>query len=227
MSESIEFGEFGFKELNTWQKERLGKFTSSEIHRLLTEPKLKADKEAGNLSDGAHTYVLEKVAEILTGFPEYQFNSQATSYGVQLEHRARNFYESLKGEKVEDTSLTLISHPEIKRYGGSPDGLVGKDGALEIKCPFNTKNHLQHCLITTNEYFKSHFKEYYWQCMSNLFITGREWIDFVSYDPRVNHDCRFFEYRLFPNMEDFELLEAKVKKAGHVLEEYLTMLGYE
>lgn len=192
-----------------WHAIRLGKFTSSEIYRLMSEPKLKAEKEAGELSDGAKTYVLEKVHETLTGEQSPAFDSMATVWGVQNEPIARAWYERINNVQVQQLGFTEAS----PSYGGSTDGLVGEDGGIEIKCPFNGSNHLEHCLIDGLPYMKQYFKDHYWQCVSNMLLNGRAWWDFISFDPRLNYDSGFFQFRIVPPQEDIDLLAKKVAQA--------------
>jgi len=72
----------------------------------------------------------------------------------------------------------FIHHPTIAMCGGSPDGLVDDDGGVEIKAPFNSANHLQTFLTgVPNEHIP--------QIQGLMWITGRQWWDFVSYDPRM------------------------------------------
>lgn len=192
-----------------WHKQRIGKFTSSEIHRLLTEPKSSEDKKAGKLSEGALTYVLEKVHEEITGEADAGFDNIATVWGVQNEPLAREWYSKINNVEVLEDGFNEAN----KHYGGSSDGKVGTIGGIEIKCPYKGAIHLDHCLIESQEYMKKHFKEYYWQCVSNCFINGCEWWDFVSFDPRLDCDAGFFQIRIVPTPEDIDLLCKKLEVA--------------
>lgn len=206
-----------------WHKQRLGKFTASEIHRLLTDPKLKADKDAGNLSDGAETYVLEKVAEILTG-QRPEFSSRETEWGNEYEPMARQQFEFEKNLKVSDCGF--IPHKKLKDAGGSPDGLIGEGAILEIKCPFNSTNHIQHMMIQDNEYFKKYFKEYYYQCQANMLFSGRNKCYFASFDPRIFGEQSLFVFELFRDVDATELIESKLKKAITYKNEVLRKLNH-
>lgn len=158
-----------------WHGDRLGKFSASQFYRLMTEPKLKADKEAGNLSQGALTYVMECVAETYTGKKaKADFSSPQTEYGVMMEPIAKGIYNAVFDVTIEDTEYI----PRDGYSGGSPDGLVGDNGAVEIKCPWTITEHLNHFLNDIRDK-----PEYFWQLVGYLLITGREWIDFVSYNP--------------------------------------------
>lgn len=192
-----------------WYEIRRGKFTSSEIYRLMSDPKDSTAKKNGELSDGAKTYVLEKVHETLTGELESSFDSVATVWGVQNEPLARTWYEKLTGLEVKEVGFTTVSDS----FGGSADGLVGEDGGIEIKAPYKGSNHLDYSLIESQEYMKKCFKEHYWQCVSNAFINNRKWWDFVSFDPRLNYDSGFFRFRINPSLEEFDLISKKVAQA--------------
>lgn len=74
----------------------------------------------------------------------------------------------------------FIPHPTIEFFGASPDGLVGEDGLLEIKCPYSTNVHLQRVAAGIVP------EEYKPQMLVQLLCTGRKWVDFVSYDPRLS-----------------------------------------
>jgi hypothetical protein len=206
-----------------WFLARRGKFTSSQIYRLTTEPKSKEAKEKGELSEGARTYILECIAESIGGeIPK--FSSMATERGNELEPQAKIKYAYETGNKV--FGISFIEKNEY--YGGSPDAKVEEGdiiGGLEIKCPFNSSIHLEHCLISSAEYFKANFKEYYWQCVSHINLMDVAWCDFVSYDPRINHDKCFHVFRLHRDEKELEFLNNKIQKAIEVKQELIKQLG--
>lgn len=192
-----------------WYKQRLGRFSCSQFYRLMTEPRLKADKEAGNLSDGAMTYVYECVAERLTGKrAKDEFTSKYTEHGIDNEPVAKGIYNAVFNCIIIDSSYIEYGI----NGGGSPDGMVGEDGLIEIKCPYTITSHLQHKILDLIDVGKS---EYYWQCLGYLLITGRKWIDFVSYHPDYPGKLQIVYKRL--NRADFEAditrLENKLNKS--------------
>lgn len=196
-----------------WIKSRMGRFSCSQLHRLMTEPKLKADKEAGNLSDGAMTYVMECIAEKLTGKPAKEdFTSKYTEWGIMHEPIAIGIYEEVFSEKV--TQSGYIPHGE--NFGGSPDGLINEDGGLEIKCPFTITAHLVHSITKD---LKSDYKECYWQIIGYMIITGRKWFDFVSYHPEYPGKYQFKRIRLERDTvkTDIDYANSKINKATEVL----------
>jgi hypothetical protein len=194
-----------------WWHERWGTFTGSEIWKLLTEPRTKKAQEAGELSETAQTYIIEKVWEALAGQAKQGFDSWATEYGNENEPIAKANYTRRTGNIV--TESRLVYNPGLLGFTGSPDGLVGEDGLIEIKCPANGGNHLKNCFITSDEVLKSEHKEYYWQMMAYMYLTGRKWCDFVSFDGRIDSDLGLFIYRLNRNEEDIELMVERVKQA--------------
>jgi len=208
---------------DAWFLARKGKFTSSQIHKLLGEPKSKEAKERGDLSDGALTYIMECIAESVGGeIPK--FSNFATERGNELEPQAKVKYAFETGNKV--FGISFIERD--RHYGGSPDGKVEENdiiGGLEIKCPYNSSIHLEHCLIKTPEYFKAYFKEYYWQCVSHINLMEVEWCDFVSYDPRINHDKCFHVFRLQRDEKELELLNKKIAKAKEVKQQLIEQIG--
>lgn len=202
-----------------WAKQKLGRFSCSQYYRLMTEPKLKADKEAGNLSDGAMTYVYECVAERITGVrAKDEFTSKYTDWGINYEPVAKKIYETVWGVKVDDTGYI----PHLINQGGSPDGLVGDDGIIEIKCPFTITSHLEHKLKPL-----ASKPEYYWQCLGYLLTTGRKWIDFISYHPSYPGKHQVFRTRLtYAECEqDIQRLSAKLEKANEIFNSLIKQLA--
>lgn len=167
-----------------WYAQRAGKFTGSEIHKLMKSGRSK-DKE---FSDTAMTYIYDKVAEIMTNGQSIrfkQFDSRATDWGNEQEPNALKCYQDFTGNIVIPAEFAQYSD----FFGASPDGLVGEDGLLEAKCPYNTINHIRHMLCVTLDDLPD---EYYWQIQAELLATGRKWCDFISYDSRcTDRTCLF------------------------------------
>lgn len=164
-----------------WYEARRGKFTSSEIWKLVTEPRSKAAKEAGELSQTAESYIMEVYAEIITGVSA-DSSSASMQWGIDHEDAAKQVYTSRTNKEIIPCSFI-----EFNQFtGGSPDGLIAETGMIEIKCPYNSGVHAKNLINSKNTAldFKANYKEYYWQVQSNLMVTGRAWCDFVSYDPR-------------------------------------------
>jgi putative phage-type endonuclease len=166
-----------------WHALRLGKVTASRIADVLTEPRSKADKEAGRLSQTAESYMLELLGEIVTGLPATDYQSVAMRWGSDMEPMARDAYQDHFGVEVEQVGF--VCHPTIPHVGCSPDGFLNvprmlpHKGMLEIKCPFGTKEHLRTALSQAVP------DQYVAQVQGQLWICDRDWSEFVSYDPRV------------------------------------------
>lgn len=158
-----------------WHQTRLGKVTASRFKDVLTAPKSKMARDAGELSQSAHSYLCEKVAEVFTQ-KSVRLSTKATQWGIDCEPLAVEAYENRFGPVQE---VGFIDHPNIKGVGGSPDGLRNSEGMIEVKCPYSSYIHMRTFL--TNEMPDEHMA----QIQGLLWITGRKWCDFVSFDPRV------------------------------------------
>lgn len=191
-----------------WRDARLGMFTGSCASYLVTEPRNKKDRDDGVLSETLKGYILENICEELTGIDD-NFNSEATDHGTLSEPEAVSDYEIDQGVKVDRVGFI----PFNENAGCSPDGLVGDDGMIEIKCPFKPKNHLSYYLMNTPEDFKKQCKAYYWQVQFNLMCTGREWCDFVSWSEAFTGKLKMKILRIPINQDDVILLHEKLSAA--------------
>jgi putative phage-type endonuclease len=178
-----------------WYSARMGKVTASAVCNVLA--KLKTGKEAQARAD----YRMQLVAERLTGLPADKYQTPAMAWGVENEADARFMYEEQTGNLV--TEVGFIDHPTIAFSGASPDGLVGEDGLLEIKCP-NTKTHVETLLAKGCP--EKHLPQIQWQ----LACTGRHWCDFVSFDPRMPEGLEMFVCRVARDDEYIAMLEAEI-----------------
>lgn len=206
-----------------WFRLRCGCFTASEIYKLMTDPRSAADKKAGNLSVTANTYVLQKVHEKLTGKLKNGISNFATEWGIENEPLALKWYAKLSGNTLHDPYLTF--HESIQGFSCTPDRFVNEDGLVEVKCPANGENHLAHCFIDSDEHLKAEHPNHYWQMMAQMAITGRQWCDFVSFDPRVTSNAGMFIYRLNIDEAAVLALEDRVNKAREVYNGYYELLS--
>lgn len=152
-----------------WLKARAGKFTASRFADLMAVTKSGPSASRQNLIT---TLALERI----TGEPVLTYANEAMQRGTELEPVARAAYEALTGEWVD-----LVGFVQDDRWpyvGVSPDGLIGDDGLIEIKCPFSQAKHLEALRRG------AHAVEYRWQVQGQMWITGRQWCDVVSFDPR-------------------------------------------
>src|SRR6478609_5909875 len=140
-----------FAEQSEWKSFRMGFFTSSQSVKLLSDPKLKAVKEAGNLSDGAMTYIYERIAELLAPQPPDFYNSKM-EHGNETEPQAAMAIAEKFGYDVNDNAFiytsiggTMFFWDDEYNAGGTPDVIL-PDAICEIKCP-DSKQHLRYLLI--------------------------------------------------------------------------------
>lgn len=199
-----------------WHEARMGKFTCSEVYNLMTEPRSKSDREAGKLSKSAQTYIYKKVAETLTG-KKREFTSRETEWGEEYEPYARTMYEQVFEE------VTAAGFIYDGKLGGSPDGLIGEKGGIEIKCPYTYEGHVENLLLTPETLKEAH-KEYYWQIQGYMKVTAREWWDFVSFHPDFPEEYCLQVIRILRNEDDIKLMNSKVEKACLMRDEILKKL---
>ena len=174
--------------LSDWQRARLGKITASRCG-------LVKKLRSGEWGETALSYLYDLIGEHLTGEPSQTFNgNDATEWGNEYEAEAIEAYTKRTGRKVK-TGQNFIQHPEFQFVGGTPDGLVGEKGIVEVKCPYNFKNHLR---TVINRMVP---EEYRAQVHGHLWLSGRQWCDFVSYDPRIpkSHPARLVIVRVERN----------------------------
>jgi exodeoxyribonuclease (lambda-induced) len=182
-----------------WFNARLGKITSSTIWNLIVEPKTKKE---GELSSTTKDYLMSKLAERLSGV-QRDYKSDATTHGLELEGEALNYYAELTGNVVGEAGFIEM----IKGlYGGTPDGFVNDDGIIQVKCPWNYVNHINYGLVDDVDYFKKKYREYYWQCQSDMLVSDRAFCDFVSYCKDMPDGLKMFILRIPANLEDMQLL---------------------
>lgn len=195
---------------DVWRDTRCGRFTSSEIHKLLTDPRSKVAKDRGDWSDGALTYIHTKVAEQITGFINEPPRTSAITWGEDHEPFARDAYSNKIGINIEEAGFVVYGD----HAGGSPDGLQETNRFLEIKCPFNSSNHIDYLMIKKPSDLKDLHWDYWVQIQSNMIFTGRTIATFISYDPRfksINQDLRYFD--IDQDNETQDLIKIRLDKA--------------
>lgn len=162
-----------------WLSARAGCLTASAIADMLAKTKTGESASRANLR-------ARLVAERLTGIPQDGFSNAAMQWGNEQEPFARAAYEIHSGNLVDQTGLVM--HPNIPYAGASPDGLIDECGLVEIKCP-NTATHVEYLLSGTPP------NKYQPQMMWQMECTGRQWCDFVSFDPRMPEHLQLFVVR--------------------------------
>ena len=168
-----------------WHRLRLGKVTASRMSDVLSKGRGKAPSKT------AETYMMELIAERLTGEAKPFFENEAMRWGTETEPQARSMYE-VNNNFVSVDEVAFIEHSKF--VGVSPDGLIGEDGMLEIKCP-TTITQIKRAL--TYDYSE----DYKAQIQMQLWVAQREWCDFVSFDPRIDCDASFLQQRVYRDEE--------------------------
>lgn len=178
-----------------WLQERCGKVTASRIADLMAKTKTGWGASRAN-------YAAQLIAERLTGCVAPSFTNAAMIHGTETEPEARRAYEFFVDRDVQQVGF--IPHPTIDMAGASPDGLVGGDGLLELKCP-NTATHIDTLLngVVPDKYLK--------QMMFQMACTGRQWCDFASYDNRLPERMRLWVKRVERDEELIGEIETEVR----------------
>lgn len=177
-----------------WHAVRLGKVTASRVADVIARTKTGYGASRAN-------YMAELICERLTGAAAERYTNAAMAWGTEHEPEARELYEFQTDAEV--TQVGFAPHPRIAMTGASPDGLVGDDGMVEIKCP-NTATHLE--TLEGQAVPAKYVTQMLWQ----MACTGRAWCDFVSFDPRLPAHMRLFVKRVHRDGARIVELEAEV-----------------
>lgn len=165
-----------------WHAERAGKWTGSKFVDVLAR-----NKKTGEPLKCYYDLIWKVVTERMTGQATEGPSGYALAWGSDVEPFAREAYELETGNSVTETGF--IVHPKYPFVGASPDGLVDEDGGIEMKCPKSSIVHLQRFDSGVPE-------EYVPQIQGCMWVTGRKWWEFVSYDPRQQERFRMLVIRV-------------------------------
>lgn len=179
-----------------WFAARLGKVTASRVADVIAKTKT-------GYSASRENYMAQLVVERLTNTQAESYTNAAMQWGTDQEPFARAAYEVQQNVLVDETGL--VDHPTIEMAGASPDGLVGEDGLVEIKCP-NTATHIDTLLNQTVP------AKYITQMQFQMACTGRQWCDFVSFDPRMPQKAQIFIKRVPRDDAFIKEIESEIKK---------------
>lgn len=178
-----------------WHAARLGKVTASKIADVM------ASGRAGAPSVTRANYLAQLLCERLTGRPTDGYTSHEMQHGIDSEPLAINAYEMHADVIV--TPIGFVDHPSIAMSGASPDGLVGDDGLIEVKCP-NSATHL--ATLKGADIDGKYMKQMQWQ----MACTGRKWCDFVSFDPRMPDHMQLYVRRVERDLEMIAAINSAV-----------------
>lgn len=178
-----------------WFALRRGKVTASRVADVVARTKTGWGASRAN-------YAAELIAERLTGVSAAGFTNAAMQWGTENEPHARAAYEFYAGASVEPAPFLI--HPKIAMSGASPDGMVGAEGLVEIKCP-NTATHLDTLLGEPPA--DKYIKQMQWQ----MACANRAWCDWVSFDPRLPEEMRLHVQRVARDEKLIGELEREVE----------------
>lgn len=189
-----------------WLKARLGVATASNFSKIITS----TGKESTSLSK----YALELATEKMLIEPEESYENIHIRNGKEREPIARQLYCETKLCVVEEVGF-IVS--DCGDFGYSPDGLVGDKGLIEIKCPMATT----HAKYLIDDKLPS---DYVAQVQGGLFVSGREWCDFVSFHNNFQEDKKLFVKRIFRDEEFIKSLKVGLEKVVNLRNQYLEKL---
>lgn len=179
-----------------WRSQRVGKVTASNIWKICSRTR------AGERTAQYDKYMVQLLAEELTGNEIDCYKSAAMEWGSNTESGAIKAFEETHGSKV--TLCGFVDHPRIRGAGASPDGIVDLEGLIEVKCP-NTTTHI--------EFLSSGVvpDQYIFQMQFQLACSGFDWCYFVSYDPRIKDtELRIRSTKILRHEELIEQIEKDV-----------------
>lgn len=177
-----------------WAAARAGSLGASRIADMLAKTKSGWGASRANL-------MAALVAERLTGIPQGGYVNGPMQRGIEMEPEARDAYCFYTGNEVQEVGL--FKHPTIPNTHASPDGVIGSDGLVEIKCPL-TNTHIETLLGRAVP------QKYVYQIQWQLACSGRQWGDFASYDPNMPEQLKLFVERVKRDEDLIATLETSV-----------------
>lgn len=191
-----------------WFAQRVGKVTASRIHDVIAKTK-------SGYSASRDNYLAQLVVERFTGQMTESYSNAAMQWGTDQEPFARAAYEIHTGENVQEVGY--IEHPVISTSGASPDGFVGTDGLIEIKCP-STATMIETWLEETIP--AKYVSQMQWQ----MACTGRQWCDYVVFDPRMPEGLQLWVKRIQRDSEFIAMLEKEVETFTEIVDQKVQQL---
>ena len=193
-----------------WLIARIGKVTGSRVKDVMSFLK------NGQPSQKRKDYMTDIVTERLTGTAVDHYVTPAMEWGLETEQYARAAYEVVSGNDVDLVGIS--QHPAIELFSASPDGYVGTDGIVEFKCP-TTTTHIEWLVAGIVP------EEYLWQCYAEMSCSGRQWVDFMSFDPRLPPRNQVFLKRLDRDDNKIAFMDACVVQFLAEVDEMIAKLG--
>jgi putative phage-type endonuclease len=175
-----------------WVPARVGKLTASRMADAMDR------RKDGKPGAGRLRLLHELLAERLVGSATNHYVTPAMQWGLDNEAGAADAYEAASGNIL--LPAGLVDHPTIEWFAATPDRLLDHDGLVEIKCP-TTQTYIAWKLAGAVP------DEHKAQMCAQLVCTGRRYVDFVAFDPRVPAKQRLFVRRYEPKREELEAVE--------------------
>lgn len=192
-----------------WLTARAGRATASRFKDILAKTK-------SGPAASRRNYLVELATERMTKQASEKFVSAAMQWGVENEAGAKIVYSQQMGVEVDE--IGFCKHDTLEA-GASPDGLIDWDGLVEFKCPYVSAVHIETWLYGMPS-------DHMAQVQGQMWITGRQWCDFVSFDCRMPEDLQLYVQRIHRDNAYIAALEAEVRNfLGEVDGLVSTLLG--
>lgn len=183
-----------------WLARRRGMLTCSMFSCLIGTGRGKNDVFTGT----GYSYLKLKIAERLGSW--HEFKAASTEWGKNHEAAAIEAYHLRSNLFVNNEPYQFIKYNDD--VGGTPDGIVEPSGCVEAKVPYNPAVHVN-TLIN-----REVPKEYYWQVHGHMLVTGADWCDFISFDPRIETKERLVVIRVERNENELAILSDRLENAA-------------
>tara|TARA_Y100000593_G_scaffold71717_1_gene131715 strand:- start:424 stop:1101 length:678 start_codon:yes stop_codon:yes gene_type:complete len=204
MVPGVELYDVAEQRRDEWLEKRAGTITCSHFGELIG-----SGTKGDPFTKTGLTYLRRVVAEQLGS--SYTIAGRALDWGTTHETAAIEAYSEKIGSTVLPNSAERIGEKAFiamnEFVGGTPDALVGSEGCLEVKCPYDPAVHVETLLTRQIP------ARYVWQCTGHLLVTGRKWVDFVSYDPRINSPASLCVIRCNRHQESIDFLHGRINTA--------------
>lgn len=221
----------------SWRQHRAGCVTGSGFANVIAKSKRGGAAASVELA-ARRNYRMQMMTERVTGIPMSDISAASLAWGHENEGPAKLAYEMWKaqyGEHVYVEASGFVQHQMLDWVGTSPDGLVGEHGMVEVKCPFNSWNHLMTIINASALLAKALLgetdfipvaipEEHIPQIQGNLWVLERQWCDFISYDPRVPPHLQLYVYRVERDEAYIKMLEAETVKFLDEVESNVSLL---
>lgn len=190
-----------------WLERRRGKITGSHFGDLIGSGRGKDEV----FTQTGLTYLRRVAAERFGSY--YVTSAKSMEWGTENEAEAIAEYSKVQCVAVDSSPFQFFEYTSA--VGCTPDGIVDQDGCIEVKCPYDPAVHVNTLLTRKVP------KDYEWQVIGHLLCTGRQWCDFISFDPRMQRPQRLVVIRVERDMELLEFLHSRLSLAVNTVNDYV------